>query len=116
MSDNSSSFDKEVLDKFLAMVKVNHVYSSAYRSTTNGRAEILKFQLLKSIKTLSVNDTRNWDANLPAVLYAHGTKSNSVLGISPYEFPFGLSPRYLRNDPLQELGRVLGFERLCNEL
>jgi len=59
-----------------------------------------------------MENPKDWDQNIDAVFYALRTKVHSTLGISPYEFLFGLSPPSIRQNPLQAMGRKLGFERL----
>lgn len=59
-----------------------------------------------------MDNPRDWDQQIDSILYALRTKVHSALGISPYEFLFGFSPPSVRQDPLQLMGRSLGFERL----
>ncbi|KAG0754276.1 hypothetical protein G6F62_009856 [Rhizopus arrhizus] len=92
LSDNGAAFDNEVVDHYLV--------------------EQFNRTLLKAVKKLAMDNPKNWDEHIDAVLYAYRTKVHSILNMSPYEFLFGLTPRSVRQDPLQMFGRTLGFERL----
>ncbi|KAI8641369.1 hypothetical protein BD408DRAFT_433307 [Parasitella parasitica] len=60
-----------------------------------------------------MSNTSDWGQHLNAVLYAYRTKVHSTLKVSPYEYLYGMSPpSSIRQDPIQQLGRALGMERL----
>ncbi|KAI8326891.1 hypothetical protein BD560DRAFT_306147, partial [Blakeslea trispora] len=56
------------------------------------------------------------DDHLSAVLYTNQTKAHNIVKLSLYEIMFGLPPPSIMQDPLQMLGRSLGFEWLANVL
>jgi hypothetical protein len=101
-----------VIEHFLAIVKTHHKFTSPYRPSTNGQVEKLNGTIILAVKKLSLNDKERWDQHLPAVLYAYRTKAHSTVDISPYELLYGQHPRAYRQDILQKVGQMLGYERL----
>lgn len=112
LSDNGLHFTSKEVEEFVKFVNVRHQFAAPYKPSTNGKVEKLNGTIVRGIKKMVINNPKGWDDLLPSMLYAYRTKIHKVLGISPYEALYGVSPRNHNADPLQELGMKLGLERL----
>lgn len=114
LSDNASHFSNDIVEKFLALVKVHHPFTFPYHPECNGMVEKLNGTLVKALKKLCISDPLNWDFYLPSVLYSYRTKAHETVHMSPYKLLFGLAPRTFCQNLLQQLDKKLGFERLVS--
>lgn len=114
LSDNGSHFADDVLERFLALIKVHYCFTTPYYPQGNGMVEKMNEIITKTIKKLAINQPENWDFHLPAVLYSYQTRAHEKIHISPFVLLYGQSPDSIIQDPLQQLGMSLsfGFERL----
>ncbi|CEP14621.1 hypothetical protein [Parasitella parasitica] len=111
LTDNGSPFSNDIVDKFLAIIRSKHTFTTPYRPQCNGKNEKLNGTLSRAIKKLTHNDPTNWDVHLHSVLYAYRTKVHEKTKLSPYQLLFGQNPLHTDSDPILELGNNLGFER-----
>ncbi|CEP10262.1 hypothetical protein [Parasitella parasitica] len=109
LSDNGTHFDAQIIDTFLALMQVNHKFTSGYRPQCNGMVEKLNGTLTRASQKLSVNDAGTWDVHLPSVIWAYCTKVHNTLKILPYQMPFGQDPSF--QNPIMALGNELGWQR-----
>lgn len=112
LTDNGVHFDNVTFANFCAMAQIKHKFSSPYHPQTNGLVERFNGTLVRALKKLAMNFSRNWDDHIPAVLFAYRTRSHSTIGISPFELMYGTPARTHEEDLLLRLGRRLGNERL----
>jgi hypothetical protein len=112
LSDNGIHFINNVVSQFLELVKVNHKVTSIYHPQTNGMAERINGVVVGSLKKLVHDNKKQWDLLLPAALYSYRIKIHTLLKISPYEALFGQAPGVPVDDPLFQVGKVIGYERL----
>ncbi|KAG1577677.1 hypothetical protein G6F48_012515 [Rhizopus delemar] len=112
LSDNGSHFTSKEVEEFAKYVNTRHQFSAPYKPSTNGKVEHVNNVIAKGIKKMVMNNKKNWNTLLPAMLYAYRTKVHKSLRISPYEALFGLNPKNSDNDPLYKLGMRLSLERL----
>ncbi|SAL94812.1 hypothetical protein, partial, partial [Absidia glauca] len=112
LSDNGIHFLNNVVTQFLELIQVNHKVTSIYHPQTNGMAERINGVVVGSLKKLVLDNKKQWDQLLPVALYAYRIKIHTHLKISPYEALFGQAPGVPISDPLFNVGKVIGYERL----
>ncbi|KAI2645228.1 Retrovirus-related Pol polyprotein [Labeo rohita] len=92
-SDQGTNFTSRIFRKVMNELNITHTVSSAYRPQSQGVIERFHQTLKTMIRTYCVEHQKDWDEQLPLLLFAvHNTVQES-LGFSPAELVFGHSLR-----------------------
>ncbi|CEP09198.1 hypothetical protein [Parasitella parasitica] len=107
LSDNGAHFANQAMVAYVKIVDARHKYTTPYHPETSGMVE-----RLNGIKKLAHLKPKEWDTHLNTKLYAYRVRAHEAIGISPYELMFGILPNDPQQDPILQLRRRMGFERL----
>ena len=108
LSDNGGAFVSEVMDELASIFGVGRSFSTAYHPQTNGAVERFN-RTLKSMLSSFVNKRQDdWDALLPALLFAYRSARHQSTRASPFLLLYGREARVpsslgaLRPPPLRD--------------
>ncbi|EIE75604.1 hypothetical protein RO3G_00308 [Rhizopus delemar RA 99-880] len=68
LSDNGSHFTSKEVEEFAKYVNTRHQFSAPYKPSTNGKVEHVNNVIAKGIKKMVMNNKKNWNTLLPAML------------------------------------------------
>ena len=105
-SDQGQHFVGAWWQNMCARLGVRQAHGIAYRSQTNGRAEVAGKTIIHLLRKLHIEQGLNWVEALPRVLRHHHDAVNDT-GLSPYQILFG------RDRPMGALRR--GVSRECED-
>ena len=88
-SDNGSNFTSKTFQAFLQLLQVRHIKTSVYHAQSNGITERYNGTLKRCLRRLAMEDPRNWDRCIPAVLFAYRDSMHASTGYSPFELIYG---------------------------
>jgi hypothetical protein len=91
LTDNGSNFTSKFLGVVTSMLGIKHVYTSAYRPSTNGQVERFNATLADSLSVLSSND-KDWDQSVGLACHAYNGSVHSSTGFAPFELACTRSP------------------------
>jgi transposase InsO family protein len=84
LTDNGSNFASKFFGDITNMLGVKHVYTSAYRPSTNGQVERFNSTLADTLVVLT-NKKRDWDEEIGLACHAYNTTVHSSTGYAPCE-------------------------------
>ena len=88
-SDNGTNFTSKTFQAFLQLLQVRHIKTSVYHAQSNGITERYNGTLKRCLRRLAMEDPRNWDRCVPAVLFAYRDSRHGSTGYSPFELIYG---------------------------
>jgi Integrase core domain len=91
ITDNGSNFASKFFGVITNMLGVKHVYTSAYRPSTNGQVERFNATLADTLVVLT-NKTRDLDKAIGLACHAYSTTVNSSTGYAPCELSCTRTP------------------------
>ena len=91
LTDNGSNFASKFFGVITNMLGVKHVYTSAYRPSTNGQVERFNATLADTLVVLT-NKARDWDKAVGLVCHAYNSTVHSSTGYSPCELSCTRAP------------------------
>lgn len=92
-SDQGSNFKSKIFQSALKKLGIKQIFSSPYRPQSQGALERYHKFLKDLLRTFCMENARDWDENLPCVLFASRHVVQESLGFSPFELVFGHSVR-----------------------
>ncbi len=92
-SDQGTNFTSRVFCKAMNELNIAHTLSSAYCPQSQGVIERFHQTLKTIIRTYCVEHQKDWDEQLPLLLFAIRNTVQESLGLSPAELVFGPSLR-----------------------
>lgn len=88
ISDQGQEFVNQVKEELFGLTGTEHRVCSAYHPQTNGLTERFN-QTLQVTLLKVVNDTQtDWDAHLPAILFAYRTSVQKATKLTPFELMY----------------------------
>lgn len=92
-SDRGTNFMSKVFAKVTRKLNVRHQVSSAHHPQSQGAIERFHQTLKSMLRTFCVEQEKGWDEEIPLLLFAIRTTTQSSLGFSPSELIFGHNVR-----------------------
>ncbi len=92
-SDQGSNFMSRVFRKVMRELNIKHCVSSAYHPQSQGVLERFHQTLKSMLRTYCLEYEKDWDEEVPLLLFAVRNTVQESLGFSPAELVFGHSPR-----------------------
>nr|XP_045587131.1 uncharacterized protein K02A2.6-like [Procambarus clarkii] len=115
-TDNGSNFRSAEFKRFFEKYQIEHRLSSTYHPHSQGALERFHQTMKQKLRAVIEDSRRNWDEDLPFILFAARNGLQHSLGCSPLQLVFGhqvrgliqlLSERYLGNVSLRDGSRLL---------
>ena len=88
-SDCGTNFTSKVFESKMKELGIQHRTSVPYRPESQGVVERFHQTLKSMIKKYGGQQERNWDRELPYLLFAIRSAPNDSLGFTPFELVFG---------------------------
>ncbi|XDV49410.1 hypothetical protein PO909_018663 [Leuciscus waleckii] len=92
-SDQGTNFMSKVFTKVIKKLNIKHQVSSAYHPQSQGAIERFHQTLKSMLRTFCVDQQKEWDEEIPLLLFAIRTTTQASLGFSPAELIFGHTVR-----------------------
>ena len=92
-SDNGSNFRSTTFKNFCSNIAAEHKFSSICHPESQGCLERFHQTLKSMLKKFSIEHNREWDINLPLLLFTVRNTMQESLGFSPADIVFGKSLR-----------------------
>ncbi len=98
LSDNGTEFKNTIIKKLCLDYGIEQRFTASYFPRCNGQVERLNQTLIRSLRTHSENNIKNWDNNLDWVVFAYNTRVHSTTLYSPFELVFGIKPNLFQSN------------------
>lgn len=92
-SDQGTNFMSRVFAKVMKQLNIKHQVSSAYHPQSQGAIERFHQTLKSMLRTFCVEREKEWDEEIPLLLFAVRNTTQASLGFSPSELIFGHTVR-----------------------
>lgn len=92
-SDQGSNFMSRVFRKAMKELNIKHCTSTAHHPQSQGIIERFHQTLKSMLRTYCLEHEKDWDEQIPFLLFAVRNTVQESLGFSPAELVFGHSPR-----------------------
>ena len=93
LSDQGSNFMSATIKHLCSLLHIKKLKTSPYHPQANGLVENFNGTLEKMLKCYSDETAKDWDKNIPYVLFAYREAKHETTGFSPFEMLYG---RYVR--------------------
>jgi Integrase core domain/Chromo (CHRromatin Organisation MOdifier) domain len=84
LTDNGRNFASKFMAVVTRMFGIKHVYTSAYRPSTNGQVERFNATLADSLTILSTSE-KDWDQAVGIACHAYNGSVHARIGYAPFE-------------------------------
>jgi len=111
VSDQGQQFVGEIMKQLQNMLDIRGIKVSAYHPMANGLAESFNGTLKQMMKKMCLEQPREWDRMIPALLFAYREVPQSSMLFSPFELLYGRTVR----GPMQILKNLWLKEQLGEE-
>lgn len=99
LSDRGTQFTSGLMEEVARLASIKQYFTSPYHPQCNGLCERVNGVLKSMLRKMCLEQPRDWDRYLPAVLFAYREVTQSSTGFSPFELLYGRSVR----GPMQAL-------------
>jgi len=89
LSDNGTQFVSAMMREVHRLLSVKGIHTSPYHAQANGLVERFNGTLKSMLRKLCIEQPREWDRFLPALLFAYREVPQSSTCYSPFELLFG---------------------------
>src|ERR1041384_865811 len=89
LSDRGTSFVNQVIKKLCENYQTKHRLTSPFQPQTNGMVERFNRTLGECIAKLVINEEKEWDHFVSAVLFAYRTKKHKTTEYTPFYLMYG---------------------------
>lgn len=90
ISDRGTHFNNKLMTELMDRCGINHRLTTPYHPQANGLVERFNRTLCESLAKLGNKD---WDRNIPSVLFAYRTKENKSTKMKPFYVTYGRQER-----------------------
>jgi len=120
LSDRGTNFLSKVIKHLCDLFSIEKVQTTAYHPQCNGLVERTNGSLMTLIRKICQDNPNNWDAHLPAALFAFRTTANATTKLSPFQLVYGRLPRLPIDVYLNNITRppkdILSYEDFLNSI
>lgn len=102
LSDRGTQFTAELMREITRLVNIKQLFTTPYNPKCNGMVERMNGTLKSMLRKMCIEEPRNWDRYIPALLFAYREVPQASTGFSPFELLYG---RTLRG-PMQVLKQL----------
>ena len=85
LSDQGSNFMSATIRHLCSLLHIKKLKTSPYHPQANGLVENFNGTLKKMLKCYSDTEAKDWDKNIPYVLFAYREAKHETTGFSPFE-------------------------------
>ena len=89
LSDQGSNFMSATIKHLCSLLHIKKLKTSPYHPQANGLVENFNGTLKKMLKCYSDETAKDWDKNIPYVLFAYREAKHETTGFSPFEMLYG---------------------------
>ena len=89
LSDQGSNFMSATIKHLCSLLHIKKLKTSPYHPQANGLVENFNGTLKKMLKCYSDETAKDWDKNIPCVLFAYREAKHETTGFSPFEMLYG---------------------------
>ncbi len=89
LSDNGTEFKNQVVAELCRMTNMGRVFTTPYNPQCDGMVERFNRTLLKMVGCYVDEGQKNWDVQLPWLIFAYNTSHSTSHGTTPFELMFG---------------------------
>lgn len=93
LSDQGSNFMSALMKQLCSLLKIKKLNTSPYHPQANGLVENFNGTLKMMLKCYSEDELKNWDKNIPYVLFAYREAKHESTGFSPFEMLYARQVR-----------------------
>ena len=111
ITDRGSQFTGSLMSEVTEMLQIKHKFTAPFNPQANGLVERFNGCLKQMLKRLSIEQPKEWDSFIPAVLFAYREVPQASTGFSPFEMLFGRTVR----GPMQIIKEVWTKEEITEE-
>ena len=112
ITDNAPNFRSQFWADVAKELGISHSFISPYTSRSNGMAEVSIRSLRSALSSMQMQTKKEWDFNLPAVIFSLNNTVNRHTGYTPHHIIFGRAPRLL----IDNVAGKLMTDRPLNEV
>ncbi|MCO5597162.1 hypothetical protein L7F22_051238 [Adiantum nelumboides] len=109
--DQGPGFRAELLDFLCEKMKITRRFTNPYYPQCNGLNERFNGELVQILSKVREHQGKNWDLELPSVLWAYRTAVKTGIGFTPFHLVYGkeaLLPVEVEIPAIKMLEKVLG--------
>ncbi|MCO5567944.1 hypothetical protein L7F22_021640 [Adiantum nelumboides] len=109
--DKGPRFRAKLLDFLCAKMKIRHQHTTPYYPQCNGLNERFNGELVQILSKVIEHSGKNWDLELPNVIWAYRTSMRIGTRFTPFYFVYGkeaLSPVEVELHAVKMLEKLLG--------
>lgn len=89
LSDMGSNFMSTLIRELCRLMKIHKLSTTPYHPQTNGLVERFNGTLKNMLRKYAQEEQKNWDKQLPFVLFAYREVPQETTGFSPFEVLYG---------------------------
>ena len=89
LTDQGQNFRSQLVTEVCNFLRTRKLLTAPYKPSTNGLCERLNQSLMQILKIMVVENKRNWDRLLPAVLFCYRTACQESTNFSPAKLLYG---------------------------
>ncbi|XP_075779924.1 uncharacterized protein LOC142827821 [Pelodiscus sinensis] len=93
LTDQGTNFTSRLMNELCKLLRIERLKTAIYHPQTDGLVERFNRTLKEMLRKFVGQEPRDWDALLPALLFAIREVPQSSTGFSPFELLFGRHPR-----------------------
>eukprot|EP00731_Ephydatia_muelleri_P025614 Em0017g697a len=88
-SDQGRNFESKVIKNICDLLQIRKTRTSPYHPQSDGLVERFNRTLLNLLSIAVVDAERDWDVQLPLLMFAYRTSMHETNGVTPFEMMFG---------------------------
>ena len=88
-SDQGRNFESKVIKNICDLLQIRKTRTSPYHPQSDGLVERFNRTLLNLLSIAVVDAERDWDMQLPLLMFAYRTSMHETNGVTPFEMMFG---------------------------
>ena len=115
ISDRGTHFNNKLMENLMEKCGINHRLTTPYHPQANGLVERFNRTLIESLAKLG---SKEWDKQVPSVLFAYRTKEHKSTRIKPFYITYGRKERLTTDKDENQVSLLQRVEEILkiNEL
>ncbi|XP_070183345.1 uncharacterized protein [Littorina saxatilis] len=111
ITDQGTQFTSHLMKEVNDFLSIKHHMTAPFHPQANGLVERFNSTLKSMLKKLAIDQPREWDTFIPALLFAYREAPQESMGFSPFELLYGRSVK----GPMQVLRQTWTEEEISGE-